>query len=116
MQWFALLGAPLAWTVQLVVGFGVTQTWCAPVDRIWGVDATPWQVGLAVACGAVALAAQACALVLFRSLRGVAHDDAGPEGRLYFFSVAALLGNTLFLTAIAVTAVGVLAHDACRPA
>ena len=29
LQWFGLLAAPLAWAVQLVVGFGVAEASCA---------------------------------------------------------------------------------------
>jgi hypothetical protein len=111
MQWAGLLAAPLAWTVQLVAGLTVAQAACGPGG---GVSIEPWQIGLGVACGAVALAAQACALALFRSLQGTHHDDAGPRGRIYFFSVAGLLGNTLFLAMIALTVVGELAHGSCR--
>jgi hypothetical protein len=111
LQWFALFGAPLAWVVQLVAGFTVTSAACATVG---GVSIEPWQIALGVACGAVALAAQVCALVAWRSLRGAHYADAGPEGRLYFFSIAALFGNTLFLAMIALTAIGELAHASCR--
>jgi hypothetical protein len=111
LQWLGLLAAPLAWTVQLVVGFGVTQAACGAVG---GVSITPWEVALAAGCGAVALAAQGCALVLFRSLRGVGYDDPGPPGRLYFFSVAALFGNTLFLVMIVLTVLGEVTHRSCR--
>jgi hypothetical protein len=116
LQWVGLLAAPLAWTVQLVVGFGVTQAACGPAGREWGVSTRPWEIALAIACGAVALAGQACALRLFRTLAGVEYDDAGPAGRLRFFSVAALFGNTLFVVAIALTAAGALAHVTCRQA
>ena len=115
LQWFGLLAAPLAWAVQLVVGFGVTQAACAAGGRSWGISIEPWQIGLAAGCAAIALAAQACALALFRTLRGV-HETDPPGGRLYFFALAALFGNTLFLTAIVLTAVGALAHAGCRHA
>ena len=41
MQWFGLLGAPLAWTVQLVLGFGVTEARCGVGGSRWGVVSTP---------------------------------------------------------------------------
>ena len=100
-----------AWTTQLVVGFGVTQAACGPA---LAVSLTPWEVALTIGAGIVAVAAQACALVLFRALRGVTPDDPGPRGRLYFFAVAALFGNTLFLGAIALTGIGVTVHVPCR--
>src|SRR5581483_801965 len=108
---FGLLAAPLAWTVQVVLGFGVTQAACGSA-RI-GVAMKPWEIGLTVGAGAVALAAQACAVLLLRRLRPVEYDDPGPRGRLYFFAVAALLGNTLFLGAIALTGTGAVDHLPC---
>ena len=52
MQWFGLLGAPLAWTVQLVVGFGVTEARCEPGGSRWGVSVDTWEITLMIAAGA----------------------------------------------------------------
>jgi hypothetical protein len=114
LQWFGLLAAPLAWTTQLVLGFGVTQAACGAGGRVWRISITPWEIGLTVGAGVFALAAQGCAATLFRRLRGVRADDPGPPGRLYFFSIAALFGNTLFLVAIALTGIDAAVHAGCH--
>jgi hypothetical protein len=116
LQWFGLLAAPLAWTVQLVVGFGVADAYCAPAARRWGIDVETWEIAVTAVAAVVAVSAELSAFTLYRELRGV-HDDApGPRGRLHFFSVASLIGNVLFMALITLTAVGVLSHLECRQA
>ena len=114
LQWFSLLAAPLAWTVQLVAGFGVADASCARAGSRWGIDVETWEIALTAAAATVAVCAEVSAFALYRELRDV-HDDApGPRGRLHFFSVASLFGNVLFMGLIALTAVGVLSHLECR--
>jgi hypothetical protein len=114
MQWFGLLAAPLAWTTQLVVGFYAASATCARGTRHWGVPLQSWQLALGLAAATVAVAAQVTTVTLWRELREVEEDAPGPLGRLHFFSVASLVGNTLFLALIVLTAVGALAHVECR--
>jgi hypothetical protein len=115
-QWFGLLGAPLAWTVQLVAGFGAADANCAPGSAHWGVPVEGWQIGFTAAAATIAVCAELSAAALYLRLRDV-HDDApGPRGRLHFFSVAALAGNVLFIALIALTGFGALSHLGCRQA
>jgi hypothetical protein len=116
LQWFGLLAAPLAWTVQLVFGFGVADASCARAGRDRVIDVEAWEIALTAAAATVAVCAELSALTLYRELRDVEDDAPGPRGRLHFFSVAALIGNVLFLALIALTAVGVLTHLECRQA
>jgi hypothetical protein len=116
LQWFGLLAAPLAWTVQLVVGFGIADASCSPAGSRWGIAVETWQIALTAAAATVAICAELSALTLYRELRGVDDDAPGPRGRLHFFSVASLIGNVLFIGLIALTAVGVLTHLECRQA
>jgi hypothetical protein len=114
LQWFGLLAAPLAWAVQLVAGFGAADANCSRGSMHWGVPVEAWEIAFTAAAATVAVCAELSALTLYRELRDV-HDDApGPRGRLHFFSVAALVGNVLFLGAIALTGAGVLSHLGCR--
>src|SRR5437867_3643725 len=46
LQWFGLLAAPLAWTVQLVVGFGVADASCARAGSHWGIDVESWEIAI----------------------------------------------------------------------
>jgi len=114
LQWFGLLAAPLAWTVQLVVGFGAADANCARAGSRWGISVEGWMIGLTAAAATVAVCAELSAAALFRELRDVEDDAPGPRGRLHFFSVAALVGNVLFIGLIVLTAFGVLSHLGCR--
>jgi hypothetical protein len=116
LQWFGLLAAPLAWTVQLVAGFGVADAHCARAGSRWGIDVETWEIALTAVAATVAVCAEFSALTLYRELRDVADDAPGPRGRLHFFAVAALIGNILFIALITLTAVGALAHLECRQA
>jgi hypothetical protein len=116
LQWFGLLAAPLAWTVQLVAGIGIAGASCAPAGSRWGISVAAWQIAIAAAAGTVAVCAELSAATLYRELREVEDDAPGPRGRLHFFSVAALVGNVLFMALITLTAVGVLSHVGCRQA
>lgn len=114
LQWFGLLAAPLAWAVQLVAGFGVADASCARAGSHWGIAVETWEIALTAAAATIAVCAEVSAAVLYRELRGVDDDAAGPRGRLRFFSVASLAGNVLFIGLIALTAVGVLSQLGCR--
>jgi hypothetical protein len=110
LQWFGLLAAPLAWTVQLVAGFGVANASC---DGAGGIPASAYEVGFTTVALAITIAAAAAAIVLFRSVAGVDEDAPGPAGRLRFFAVAALLGNVLFFVIIVLSGVGAVVHLPC---
>jgi len=47
LQWFGLLAAPAAWTVQLVVGYGATVAACSAAGRRWNVSVPTWEIALA---------------------------------------------------------------------
>ena len=66
LQWFGLGGAPLAWAVMHVAGWGVSELHCAQ-GRL-GVDARTWQIGataVAFAIWGLATAALAVNAVFF---------------------------------------------------
>jgi len=50
---------------------------------------------------------------VYRATDGVGHDAPGPEGRLHFFAVAALVGNVLFLMLVGLDGLGSLTHLPC---
>jgi predicted permease len=74
------------------------------------------QLALIVAAAAVVCAAQAAAIAVFRATRNVDEQDPPPQGRLHFFSIAAMLGNTLFLGAILLSGVATIVDRACHQA
>jgi hypothetical protein len=116
LQWFGLLGAALTWTVQLVVGFGVTLARCGAANAVLGVDVKAWEISLMAVGIALALLAEAAALSLLWQTRDVDYSDPPPEGRRHFFVVAAALGNLLFIVIIVLSGTGAIVHEPCVPA
>ena len=114
MQWFGLLGAPLAWTVQLVLGYGATEARCNAGGSGWGVAVDTWEISLMIAAGSVVVLAEVCAIVLYLATREVSYDDAPPLGRRHFFVTASSLGNVLFLMIILLSGLAAVDHMPCR--
>ena len=115
LQWYGLLGTGLAWTVQLVLGFGVSYADCNTVGRQWGIDLVTWEIVLMVVGGLFAVVAEIAAVSVFLSTRGDEYDDPPPDGRRHFFSFAAMLGNILFITAILLSGIAAIVNSTCRP-
>ena len=113
LQWFGLLAAALAWTAQLVIGFGVAVANCSAGSARWGIGVRTWEIALTAAGGGVALLAGAAAVTLFLETRGTDEYDPPPWGRRHFLAMAAVLGNFLFFVAILLNGVGTLTHASC---
>jgi len=116
VQWYGLFGAALAWTAQLVVGFGVAYADCTAASRHWGLDVVTWEIVLMVVGGTLAVLAEAAAISVLLETRRVEYDDPPPLGRRHFFAFAAALGNVLFIMAILLNGIGALSNATCRPA
>ena len=116
VQWYGLFGAAFAWTAQHLVGFGVSYADCLDASRHWGNDPATWIIVATVVGLACAVLAEAAALRVLRDTRQVEYDGAPPLGRRHFFAYAAALGNVLFIIAIVLNCVGLLANTTCRPA
>jgi hypothetical protein len=115
LQWFGLLGGALAWTVQHVVGFGISDAGCSVAGTQWDLDVAAAQTALALAAGTVVVLAWVAALIAFRETRVVDEYAPGPVGRIHFFAQAALLGNVLFLVIVVLDGVSSVYHLPCRP-
>jgi hypothetical protein len=113
LQWFGLFGAALTWTVQLVVGFGVTIARCGPANAVLGVDVKAWELALMGTGIALALLAEAAALNILWQTRNVDYGGPPPEGRRHFFALAASIGNVLFLLVIVLSGTGAVFHQPC---
>jgi hypothetical protein len=112
LQWYALLGGALAWTAEHVLGYFVSDGSCSgrvTHAALWG--------GLLTGFAALTVtAAEVAAVAVYRATSSVDHDAAGPEGRLRFFAVAALVGNVLFLMLVGLDGLGSLSHLPCAQA
>ena len=116
LQWYGLFGAALAWTGQLVVGFGVAYADCAAASSRWGLDVVVWEVVLMVVGGMFAVVAEAAAINVLLATRALHYEDPPPDGRRHFFAFGAALGNLLFIVAILLSGIGMLSNATCRPA
>jgi hypothetical protein len=110
VQWIGVVVAPLAWTGQHVVGYGVGEARCSVAGMRWGIGYDTWQVAILVAAGLLVVVSEAAAVTVFLATRETNYGDGPPgEGRwggavpytrLHFFATAAMVANVLFLTMI----------------
>ncbi|HJU36631.1 MAG TPA: hypothetical protein VJ716_04335 [Gaiellaceae bacterium] len=110
VQWVGVVVAPLAWTAQHVVGYGVGEARCSVGGLRWGIGYDTWQLAILAAAGLLILVSEAAAVAVFLATRETNYGD-GPPGdgrwggavpytRLHFFATAAMVANVLFLAAI----------------
>ena len=112
LVWYALLGAPLAWTVQLVTGYGLTEAACGPSGRAWSIGVHTWEAVIFALALVVAAGGWASAAALHRAVtRG---DLADPYGRVRFQTMIGLVVGAIFLAVILYTGTGVQALEECR--
>jgi len=110
LLWYGVVGAPFAWVLQLVVGYGLEEAACSPGSGRWGIDGDVWEVVVSIGAAAAGAAALAAA---FASRRN-AERAADPSGRVAFMATAGLLADVLFLALIALTTAGVIALGSCE--
>ena len=110
VQWIGVVVAPLAWTGQHVVGYGVGEARCNVVGVQWGIGYDTWQLAILAVAGLLVLVSEAAAVSVFLATREANYGDgpaeqgrwggAVPYTRLHFFATAAMVANVLFLTVI----------------
>jgi hypothetical protein len=107
--WLALVGVPLAWTAQLVVGYGAEEANCAPGSGRWGFSSHTVNAILFALAGAVAL------LGLAAAVRVLLQRPVDARGRIAFMAFGGVLVASLFGALIVMTGVGVLSLEPCTP-
>ena len=116
LQWFGILGGGAVWWTTFLAGTMTSQAACNPASREWGIPRATIEIVLTVVAAAVVCVAQAAAVAVFRATRTVDEEDPPPDGRLHFSSIAAMLGNTVFLGAILLTGIATIVDQACHQA
>jgi hypothetical protein len=109
LLWFGGLGGPLAWTAQLVIGYGAEEADCSRGGGSFD-GAHPVNLAVSIAAGVATLLALAVAFALWRGARG---QDVDGRGRVAFMAVGGVLVSLLFLALIALTAVGTMHFEPC---
>jgi hypothetical protein len=104
LVWYGFLGAALAWSLQLALGYGIEDSACSQGES--GTKA--WIVAVTLVLGAVAAGSLGAA---FLSWRGAGRD---PRGVVGFLAVTGLAAGIFFLVLIALGGLQLLALDSCR--
>ena len=123
LQWIGVVVAPLAWTGQHVVGYGVGQARCSVAGVSWGISYDVWQLAIMACAGVLILISEAAAVTVFLATRETNYGDgppgdgrwdgAVPYSRLHFFATAAMVANALFFTVILMSGLGSVFSTLC---
>jgi hypothetical protein len=123
VQWIGVVVAPLAWTGQHVVGYGVGQARCSVAGVRWGIGFDTWQLAILAAAGLLVVISEAAAVTVFLATRETNYGDgppgegrwggAVPYSRLHFFATAAMVANVLFLAVIFLDGLGSVFDSLC---
>ena len=123
VQWIGVVVAPLAWTGQQVVGYGVGQARCSVGGVSWGVGFDVWQLALLAAAVLLILVSEAAAVFVFVATREANYGDGPPEEgrwggavpdtRLHFFATTAMVANVLFLAIVLLDGFGAVFDTLC---
>lgn len=115
-MWFGLLGAPAAWSIQFLVGYGISEAACGEASAGGALDPVT-----AVATGTaavIALLAGAAAIVAWRETRAAegqgGAEDPPPRGRVHFLATVGIVITPLFLAIILMSGIGAILLPECR--
>jgi hypothetical protein len=117
LMWFGVLGAPLAWTLQFLVGYGLTEIACNPGgDR--GIAVDGWTLLATLLAASVALLAELAAIKVFLDTRRVegsgGSEEPPPKGRVHFLATVGLILGPLFFCIIVMNGVGAIVLADCH--
>ena len=110
--WFGVLGAPLAWVAQFLIGYSLGLAACGAAGRKWGLSVDGWTLAATAAGAAVAVLATASAVQVYRATRDVGSEL--PGARIHFLSVISLTIAPLFLAIILMGGVGAVVLENFR--
>lgn len=110
--WFAVLGAPLAYAIQMGLGYWLAEAKCSPTGGMWGISLSVWGLVVGAVSAAIAVAAGLTALWLFRGTGD--YKGAPPSGRTAFLGVVGMTVSSLFLALILMSAGGILTYHVCN--
>jgi hypothetical protein len=106
-----LLAAPLAWTAQLVVGYGIGEADCSAGGSRWGIHAGTWELVVTAAAAAVALTGLVTAVWMLVEQRRASGDA---RGRIDFMAAGGILVSSVFIALILLGGIGSLYIARCH--
>lgn len=112
--WFAIVAGPVAWALQLLVGWWIEAWSCTPTSvQTWSPDTGRWlQFGVGLVCLAVTLAALAAGIAAWRRSANtgtLTRTTARPD----FMAATAVLVSGVFALAIAWSGLAALMLPTC---
>jgi hypothetical protein len=110
--WFAVLGAPGAYALQLGLGYWLVEAQCSPNGQEWGIPLATWAAAATAVAAALAVAAGIVSIRLF--LRPGDRHDPPPAGRTAFLASVGMTLSFLFFVLILMTGAGVLTFHVCN--
>lgn len=110
--WFAVLGGPAAYCVQLGLGYWLAEAACSPTGGEWGISLSAWAIVVTAGAAAVAAGAGLTSLWLYRRT-GDRHEPP-PAGRIAFLAAVGMAVSALFLALILMTGVGAVTFRVCN--
>ncbi len=119
--WFAFLGAPIVWALNLVVGYSVQATVCNTVGESATVLGLQSGRAIPVLLSIVAaIVAAAGVVTAYRCWRATGTGEENPEstvgpslGRSWFMGFAGMVSSLIFLLAILLIGISELAVGPC---
>lgn len=111
LLWLGLLGPPLAWTAQLVLGYFAEDADCARGSGGSEVSSHTVNAIVFAIAGAIAIAGVFGAVWV---LQRAADRPEDTRGRVPFMALAAVLVSALFGALVVMTGIGVLSFEACK--
>jgi heme/copper-type cytochrome/quinol oxidase subunit 2 len=113
LMWFGLLGAPFAWTIQHIAGYGLTEANCQEAAKAsWDIHLDAWTIVFTAGGVLVGLAGLVAAFVTWRTTREA--GDHPPGARIHFLSIVSLTTTPLFLAIMLLSGLSVLVLTGCR--
>jgi hypothetical protein len=110
LMWVGLLGAPAAWTVQHVTGYGLTEAACGVAGSRWSTPVDAWTIVVTAIAASLALLAGVAAVLAFMRTRKVegsgGSEEPPPKGRIHFLAVIGMTISPLFLAIILMSGLG----------
>jgi hypothetical protein len=113
LAWFGVLTPPLAWAIQLVLGYAFEEAGCGrPGSTLWGTGIEPLTAVVIIACAGLAVLGGLAALVSWRATAD--GDAADTRGVNRFMASTGMLGSVIFLVAICLSGIALIPLDACN--
>lgn len=120
--WFGLFGAPLVWSLQILIGYAFDSHGCFPHRRPLATPVFSWLWTLQLVVGLVCLAiALAAAVVAWRAWQSTYDERGGDherllevgEGRTRFMAFAGVLVSVLFALGVVLNLIPMFLVPAC---